>query len=57
MIKANNQDKQQYTCPMHPEVQSEQPGTCPKCGMELVKQERQPQAQTASNKNPDQKEF
>jgi Cu+-exporting ATPase len=24
-----------YTCPMHPEVQSEQPGDCPKCGMAL----------------------
>ncbi|MFZ2682067.1 MAG: heavy metal-binding domain-containing protein [Patescibacteria group bacterium] len=27
---------QQYTCPMHPEVVSDQPGTCPKCGMALV---------------------
>ncbi|MFZ5977758.1 MAG: hypothetical protein GTN67_00915 [Hydrotalea flava] len=26
-----------YTCTMHPEIQSKQPGTCPKCGMELVK--------------------
>jgi len=26
-----------YTCPMHPEVTSDQPGTCPKCGMALVK--------------------
>lgn len=25
-----------YTCPMHPEVTSDQPGTCPKCGMALV---------------------
>ena len=25
-----------YTCPMHPEVRSDQPGTCPKCGMKLV---------------------
>ncbi len=24
-----------YTCPMHPEVQSEKPGSCPKCGMAL----------------------
>jgi hypothetical protein len=24
-----------YTCPMHPEVQSDKPGTCPKCGMNL----------------------
>jgi hypothetical protein len=26
-----------YTCPMHPEVIRENPGTCPKCGMDLVK--------------------
>src|SRR5450759_2150332 len=24
-----------YTCPMHPEVQADQPGSCPKCGMAL----------------------
>ena len=24
-----------YTCPMHPEVQQDHPGTCPKCGMTL----------------------
>jgi hypothetical protein len=25
----------QYICPMHPEVRSDQPGNCPKCGMRL----------------------
>jgi hypothetical protein len=25
-----------YTCPMHPEVVSDRPGTCPKCSMDLV---------------------
>jgi hypothetical protein len=25
-----------YTCPMHPEVVQEKPGSCPKCGMKLV---------------------
>ena len=25
-----------YTCSMHPEVISDKPGKCPKCGMELV---------------------
>ncbi|WP_460489932.1 copper-transporting P-type ATPase [Curvibacter fontanus] len=24
-----------YTCPMHPEIRQNQPGTCPKCGMTL----------------------
>ena len=26
----------QYTCPMHPEIVQEGPGSCPKCGMALV---------------------
>jgi len=26
----------QYTCTMHPEVISDKPGKCPKCGMTLV---------------------
>lgn len=25
-----------YTCPMHPEVVRDAPGSCPKCGMALV---------------------
>ena len=25
-----------YTCPMHPEIRSANPGSCPKCGMKLV---------------------
>ncbi|WP_413667254.1 heavy metal-binding domain-containing protein [Mucilaginibacter sp. Mucisp86] len=31
--------KVQYTCTMHPEVLSDKPGKCPKCGMALVKKE------------------
>ena len=27
----------QFTCPMHPEILSDQPGKCPKCGMNLVR--------------------
>lgn len=26
---------QTYTCPMHPEVRQDKPGSCPKCGMSL----------------------
>lgn len=25
-----------YTCPMHPEIEQDKPGKCPKCGMNLV---------------------
>ncbi|MCZ4244094.1 multicopper oxidase domain-containing protein [Pedobacter punctiformis] len=27
-----------YTCSMHPEVKSTKPGTCPKCGMALIRE-------------------
>jgi cation transport ATPase len=29
-------EKTKYTCPMHPEVVKDEPGKCPKCGMNLV---------------------
>ena len=29
----------QYTCPHHPEVLQDKPGTCPKCNMKLVEKE------------------
>ncbi len=35
----------QYTCPMHPQVIQDKPGTCPICGMDLVKMS----ASTAAN--------
>src|ERR1017187_9789223 len=50
--------KQKYTCPMHPEVVTDHPGKCPKCGMTLVpkKEERKrstPNAQrSTSNEEP-----
>ncbi|MEO7049910.1 MAG: heavy metal-binding domain-containing protein [Ferruginibacter sp.] len=34
-----NMSSGNYTCSMHPEVKSDKPGKCPKCGMELVKQD------------------
>jgi CopA family copper-resistance protein len=50
------QEQQQdtYTCPMHPEVQQQGPGTCPKCGMALVRQKATPAAkqQTQHKQEP-----
>jgi len=34
-VQAKAGGKAIYTCPMHPEVQQEHPGDCPKCGMAL----------------------
>src|SRR5262245_54975773 len=31
-----HEKKQKYTCVMHPEVITDHPGNCPKCGMKLV---------------------
>ncbi len=33
------QVRTEYTCPMHPEIVSDAPGSCPKCGMFLVARE------------------
>ena len=30
---------EEYTCPMHPEIIRNGPGSCPECGMDLVKKE------------------
>jgi FtsP/CotA-like multicopper oxidase with cupredoxin domain/uncharacterized Zn finger protein (UPF0148 family) len=41
--------KVMYTCPMHPEVQSDKPGKCQKCGMTLIRKTvtvGQPKTQT-----------
>jgi hypothetical protein len=27
--------RKEYTCPMHPEIVSDTPATCPRCGMDL----------------------
>ena len=35
----HQQEAVEYTCPMHPEIISKVPGTCPICGMDLVLKE------------------
>ena len=36
-IQKKEEMKAVYTCPMHPKVKSDKPGTCPECGMKLEK--------------------
>ncbi len=40
-----------WTCPMHPEVQQDHPGNCPKCGMTLMQAEAQQSVQETSNQS------
>lgn len=35
-LSGSRQSKQQYTCGMHPEIISDEPGYCPICGMKLT---------------------
>lgn len=35
----HSEEKAVYTCPMHPEIMRDGPGSCPICGMDLVKEE------------------
>lgn len=45
-MEENKNKTQQYTCPMHPEVISDRPGSCPKCGMKLVEKGSEKQMET-----------
>jgi len=50
--KTGTAQQQVYTCPMHPEVVSNKPGKCPKCGMTLVLKKNRKPVDTAVNKMP-----
>ena len=46
-----HEKKQKYTCPMHPEVITDHPGNCPKCGMTLVPIKEQKHRTSNSDKS------
>lgn len=35
MNEKDKKEKEIYVCPMHPEVKSDKPGKCHRCGMNL----------------------
>jgi FtsP/CotA-like multicopper oxidase with cupredoxin domain len=36
LLYGSASDATAWTCPMHPDVVSDQPGSCPRCGMQLI---------------------
>jgi Cu(I)/Ag(I) efflux system membrane fusion protein len=50
-VASKTADKEIYTCSMHPEVRTDKPGDCPKCGMKLIKMEETDT--TKMNDHPD----
>jgi hypothetical protein len=40
-----------YTCPAHPDVVQDTPGTCPKCGMSLVEKKEMSSVEMPSAKD------
>lgn len=42
--ESNKEHQEVYTCPMHPEIIRHAPGSCPICGMDLIKKESGSQA-------------
>jgi Cu(I)/Ag(I) efflux system membrane fusion protein len=43
----------EYTCPMHPQITQDKPGTCPICGMDLVKKSGDVQSVAVSDEMKD----
>ncbi len=46
------QTRIEYTCSMHPEIIRDEPGSCPKCGMNLIPREAQARTMHAHTEHP-----
>lgn len=59
MVACNSEKEKQahihdeYTCPMHPQITQDKPGTCPICGMDLVKKSGDVQSVAVSDEMKD----
>ena len=51
------QQEVEYSCPMHPEVKSKKPGSCPKCGMTLKQRSTATDSAANSDVNPNSSHF
>lgn len=54
-LLTNAQTKIIYTCPMHPQIKKEKPGTCPICGMKLEKKTVRDTTPKVISKEPEKK--
>jgi len=48
-VPSTRSRKKIYTCPMHPEIEQDGPGSCPKCGMDLEPKKHQQTSETEDN--------
>jgi protein SCO1 len=51
------QQADEYSCPMHPDVKSKKAGSCPKCGMTLKKKSTEPEAAPSVDVNSSSSRF
>lgn len=48
--KSTMKDSVKYVCPHHPDIVSDKPGTCSKCGMDLVAKDKGKMNKTMKSK-------
>jgi len=47
----HSHEEEEYTCPMHPQIVQDEPGSCPICGMDLVKKGNHSSAEVSEELN------